>query len=55
MGEEKDGLFYLMKTPSKSSAESRAYHVSLKDPSTDLWHFRLGLTTPLRHYHVLLT
>ena len=36
MGEENDGLFYLMKTPRRSSAESRAYHASLKDPSTDL-------------------
>jgi hypothetical protein len=47
VGEEKDGLFYLMKRSSKSSAESRAYHVSLKDPSTDFCYFRLGhLSTP---------
>jgi hypothetical protein len=47
VGEEKDGLFYLMKIPGKSSTNSRTFHVSLKDPSTDLWHFRLGhLSSP---------
>ena len=47
MGKEKDGLFYLMKIPGKSSTNSRIFHVSLKYPSTDLWHFRLGhLSSP---------
>jgi transposase InsO family protein len=47
VGEEKDGLFYLMKIPGKSSTNSRTFHVSLKDPSTDLWHFRLDhLSSP---------
>jgi hypothetical protein len=48
VGEEKDDLFYLMKTPRRSSAVSRAYHASLKDPSTNLWHFRFGHLTSHR-------
>jgi hypothetical protein len=56
VGEERGGLFYLIKPTSKSFAKSRVSLASIKNPSTNLWHFMLGhLSTPrLRLLHNLL-
>jgi len=42
VGEERGGLFYLLQTPKVFAATSRVLTASLKDPSSDLWHYRLG-------------
>jgi hypothetical protein len=40
VGRQQGGLFYLLHKPLFHSAQ--VYFVSIKDVSTDLWHYRLG-------------
>jgi hypothetical protein len=41
VGEERGGLFYLFQAP-RANTHSRVLAASLKNPSSDLWHYRLG-------------
>jgi hypothetical protein len=42
VGEERGGLFYLLQAPKTVANNSRVLTASLKDSSSDLWHYRLG-------------
>jgi hypothetical protein len=56
VGEERGGLFYLMQAPKANATSSRVLIASLKNPSSDLWHFRLGhlSTSRLNLLHTLV-
>lgn len=43
LGKEKGGLFYLQNNPDFTSVFRSSFSiVSIKAPSTDVWHYRLG-------------
>jgi hypothetical protein len=42
VGEEKGGLFHLIQPASQFSTKLGVNSATLKNPSIDLWHFRLG-------------
>jgi hypothetical protein len=42
VGEERGSLFYLLQAPKPFANNSRVLTASLKDPSSDIWHYRLG-------------
>jgi hypothetical protein len=56
VGEERGGLFYLLQAPRANVNHSQVLIASLKDPSSDLWHYKLGhlSTSRLSLLHTLV-
>lgn len=51
VGREQSGLFYLLHKPDLHSTSAKAFSVSIKNVSNDIWHYRLG---HLSHFRMMM-